>query len=94
MELQSRRCSRLVPAAGPNIEIYVRSENVIILVSSSRNSHTGLIISLVTGHSVSGNIFALLITILDKLCSFKHLLRVKKLSESESPLIRDDSKIT
>ena len=83
-----------MPAAGPNIEIYVRSENVIILVSSSRNSHTGLIISLVTGHSVSGNIFALLITILDKLCSFKHLLRVKKLSESESPLIRDCSALS
>ena len=48
-------------AAGPNIEIYVRSENVIILVSSSRNSHTGLIISPVTGNSVSIDIVALLI---------------------------------
>ena len=47
--------------AGPNIEIYVRSENVIILVSSSRNSHTGLIISPVTGNSVSIDIVALLI---------------------------------
>ena len=64
MELQSRRCSRLVPGAGPNIEIYVRSENVIILVSSSRNSHTRLIISLVTGHSVSADIVSLVIMIL------------------------------
>ena len=48
---------------GPNIEIYVRSENVIILVSSSRNSHTGLIISLVTGHSVSVDIVSLMIMI-------------------------------
>ena len=56
-------CSRLVPGAGPNIEIYVRSENVIILVSSSRNSHTRLIISLVTGHSVSVDIVSLMIMI-------------------------------